>query len=67
MLAFLTLDNRKVPYAEFPVYSRRQYPGLFGLHYPKTGSTELPIASLTIWNKMSGEKKKLPIEVDDKR
>lgn len=67
LLAYLTLDNKKVPYAEFPMYARRQYPGQVGLYYPKTGSPDLPMASLTIWNKMNNTAKKMVIEVDDFR
>uniref|UniRef100_A0A915ECA3 Dipeptidylpeptidase IV N-terminal domain-containing protein n=1 Tax=Ditylenchus dipsaci TaxID=166011 RepID=A0A915ECA3_9BILA len=64
-LAYLTIDNKKVPHVEIPVYGQRQYPGLAPQAYPKTGAAELPKVSLSIFNKMDKTVKKLNVSASD--
>ncbi|KAI1708318.1 prolyl oligopeptidase family domain-containing protein [Ditylenchus destructor] len=63
-LAFLTINNQKVPHVEIPVYGQRQYPGLAPQAYPKTGSPELPKATISIWRKSDKTRKVMNITAD---
>lgn len=66
-LAFLTTDDSNVSHVNIPVYAQNQYPHNIRQAYPKTGASQLPIVSLNIWHKITGETKKLSLAKIDPR
>ncbi|KAM3720792.1 Dipeptidyl peptidase family member [Dirofilaria immitis] len=52
-LAFIRIDDRKVPLMQYPLFGQQQYPEINKIPYPKTGVKNLPEITINIWNKES--------------
>ncbi|VDD92007.1 unnamed protein product [Enterobius vermicularis] len=62
-LAFLSIDDRNVTQIEYSIYDKRQYPFTNRIPYPKTGAKNLPKISLSIFDRINKQTKKMFIDL----
>ncbi|MFH4975137.1 hypothetical protein AB6A40_001846 [Gnathostoma spinigerum] len=60
-LAYLTIDDRNVSKVFYSSFQGMQYPDVITVPYPKSGVTDLPKITLSMWSKASNETKKMNI------
>ncbi|KAL3122085.1 hypothetical protein niasHT_009378 [Heterodera trifolii] len=65
-LAFLTIDNRKVPHVPISYYAGQQYPFVAQQPYPKTGERKLPEVWLNIWRRNDSTIRRIGTDAIDK-
>ncbi|KAF7639718.1 hypothetical protein Mgra_00000639 [Meloidogyne graminicola] len=61
-LAFLTIDNRKVPHVPIMQFLHHQYPFVKQQPYPKVDEKHLPQIWLSIWNKANNTLRRINVE-----
>ncbi|VDO08472.1 unnamed protein product [Brugia timori] len=60
-LAFIKIDDRRVPLIQYPLFGQQQYPAMNKIPYPKTGVKHLPEITINIWDKESKISRKMDI------
>ncbi|VDP12673.1 unnamed protein product [Onchocerca flexuosa] len=65
-LAFIKIDDRKVPLIQYPVFGQQQYPTANKIPYPKAGVKNLPEFTINIWDKKSKVSREMDIAIGDK-
>lgn len=66
-MAYIRIDDRKVPLIEYPLFGRQQYPAMNKIPYPKAGVQHLPEITINIWNKESKISREMDIVLGYKR
>lgn len=66
-LAFVRIDDRKVPLIQYPLFGQQQYPVINKIPYPKTGVKYLPEITINIWSKESKICREMDIVLEHKR
>ncbi|VDM95770.1 unnamed protein product [Thelazia callipaeda] len=62
-LAYIRIDDRKVPQIQYPLFYHQQYPTINKIPYPKTGVKELPEVTLHIWKKRTRQSREMKISI----
>uniref|UniRef100_A0A8R1XPH9 Uncharacterized protein n=1 Tax=Onchocerca volvulus TaxID=6282 RepID=A0A8R1XPH9_ONCVO len=65
-LAFIKIDDRKVPLIQYSVFGQQQYPTANKIPYPKAGVKNLPEITINIWDKKSKVSREMDIVIGDK-
>ncbi|VBB25576.1 unnamed protein product [Acanthocheilonema viteae] len=65
-LAFIKIDDRKVPLIQYPLFGQQQYPMMNKIPYPKTGVKHLPEITINIWDKKNKISREMDIVLGDK-
>ncbi|EJW82001.1 hypothetical protein WUBG_07089, partial [Wuchereria bancrofti] len=60
-LAFIKIDDRRVPLIQYPLFGQEQYPAMNKIPYPKAGVKHLPEITINIWDKESKTSRKMDI------
>ncbi|VDN42753.1 unnamed protein product, partial [Gongylonema pulchrum] len=65
-LAFIRIDDHRVPLIQYPLFEHQQYPTMNKIPYPKTGVKHLPEVTVHIWDKKTRIVRQMDITLRDK-